>query len=142
MTSPNNDGEAVKPVEIDDGGMAFPDPRRAGDTSGFSYEPDSGISVRDYFAAHVQADDRLVKCVRAMDDTTLLIFAQHPTLEREEWITETGELCGLNAFIGKSEVNKVILRLELEAHAIAKVRYMQADAMLQARKPKAVEACK
>lgn len=117
---------------IDDGGPAFP-----------SVQPDEltvdkcnwGMSIRDYFAAHVQADDRLVKCVRAMDDTALLMFAVYPDMEREEWITETGDLNGANVFAGKSEVEKVTLRLTLEAKAIARVRYMQADAMLAARRP-------
>lgn len=92
-----------------------------------------GLSLRDYFAAHIQADDRLVKCIRAMDDTALLLFAQNPQIEREEWITETGVLCGTNVFAGKKEVEKVLIRLQMEANAIATVRYMQADAMLAER---------
>lgn len=122
---------------IDDGGPAFPvTPANNGygpEASGPGYGAGTGLSLRDYFAAHVQADDRLVKCVRAMDDTALLIFAEHPGIERDEWITETGCLNGANVFAGKSEVEKVVLRLEMEAKAIARVRYMQADAMLAAR---------
>jgi hypothetical protein len=91
------------------------------------------MSLRDYFAAHVQADDRLVKVIRAMDDTALEIFALHPDAEREEHITEV-ELTVWGAL--PSEVAKVARRLELEAHAIARVRYMQSDAMLCAREAK------
>lgn len=89
-----------------------------------------GTSLRDYFAAHVQADDRLVKCVRAMDDLALEVFALHPDAEYEEHITQIEFTCW--AALG-SEAQKVARRLELEAHAIARVRYMQADAMLKAR---------
>lgn len=121
-------------TKIDDGGPAFPtkhpslDPR----ASGFYTEP--GLSLRDYFAACVQADDRLVKCVRAMDDVALEVFALYPNAERDEHITETGPLEGKIQWIGMSQVEKVTARLTLEAKAIARVRYMQADAMLAARK--------
>ena len=81
----------------------------------------------DYFAANLQADDRLVKCIRAMDDSALELFALHPDAEREEHITEV-ELTNWLAL--PSEVAKVTQRLALEARAIARVRYMQADAML------------
>ena len=110
--------------EIKDGGPAFPVVYPDG--SGV----DRGLSQRDYFAAHVQADDRLVKCVRAMDDAALEIFALHPTCEREEHITDVDLTCWAAL---PSEVAKVTRRLELEARAIARVRYMQADAMLEAR---------
>lgn len=92
-----------------------------------------GMSIRDYFAAHVQADDRLVKCVRAMDDTALAIFALHPEAEREEHITETGVLSLVPEWHALDEVGKVTARLQLEAKAIARVRFMQADAMLAER---------
>ena len=78
-----------------------------------------GMSLRDYFAAAVQADDRLVKCVRAMDDKDLAIFALCPDAEAD--------------FFVLGQVEKYVLRFELEAKAIARVRYMQADAMLRAR---------
>lgn len=94
------------------------------------YQPCGGMSLRDYFAAHVQADDRLVKVVRAMDDSALEIFALHPNAEREEHITDVDLTCWAAL---PSQVAKVARRLELEARAIARVRYMQADAMLQAR---------
>jgi len=90
----------------------------------------SGMSLRDYFAAHVQADDRLVKCIRSMDDASLELFALHPDCEREEWITDV-DLTVWAAL--PTEVAKVRRRLELEANAIARVRYMQADAMLAKR---------
>jgi len=89
-----------------------------------------GMTLRDYFAAHVQADDRLAKVIRAMDDTALEIFALHPECEREEWI---GEVNLTTWAILPSEVAKVARRLELEAYALARVRYMQADAMLAER---------
>lgn len=95
------------------------------------------LSLRDYFAANVQADDRLVKVIRAMDDSALEIFALHPDLEREEHITEV-DLTLWDALPG--EVAKVAKRLELEARAIARVRYMQADAMLVERDRKRGEA--
>ncbi len=92
------------------------------------HPPDA--ELRDFFAAHVQADDRLVKCIRAMDDHALDIFARCPNAEREERITEV-EFTNYDAL--PSEVAKVTRRLEIEAKAIARVRYMQADAMLAAR---------
>lgn len=95
-----------------------------------------GLSMRDYFATHVQADDRLVKCIRAMDDVALELFAVAPDVEREEWITETGPLEGKTKWHAMTEVEKVTARLQLEAKAIAKVRFMQADAMLEAREAK------
>lgn len=121
----------------DDGGPAFPvmDVQQERYGSG-EYGPvytdyDSGMSLRDYFAAQCQADDRLVKVIRAMDDVALELFALHPECEREEHITEVDLTCWAAL---PSEVAKVRRRLELEAHAIARVRYMQADAMLKARK--------
>jgi len=96
----------------------------------FPDEMHCGMTLRDYFAAHVQADDRLAKVIRAMDDTALEIFALHPECEREEWVGEVN----LTAWaILPSEVAKVARRLELEAYALARVRYMQADAMLAER---------
>jgi hypothetical protein len=65
-----------------------------------------------------------------MDDSALELFALHPTLEREDWATEV-DLTNWLAL--PTEVQKVARRLELEARAIARVRYMQADAMLQER---------
>lgn len=107
---------------INDGGRAFP-----GD---FVWMP--GMSLRDYFAAHVQADDRLVKAVRAMDDVALAVFALHPTVEDNDWIAQTGPLDPTD-WESLSEVEKVTKRLMLEAKAIARVRFMQADAMIAAR---------
>lgn len=128
----------------DDGGPAFPraysevslpaDKDLGIAATTHSIDPQDGMSLRDWFAGQVQADDRLVKCVRAMDDVALEIFALHPTCEREEQITETGPLEGKTQWLGMSEVQKVTARLELEAKAIARVRYMQADAMLEARR--------
>lgn len=88
------------------------------------------LHLRDYFAAHLQVDDRLVKVIRAMDDTALEIYALHPGLEREEWITEIETTCW-DAL--PSQVAKIARRLELEARAIARVRYLQADAMMVER---------
>lgn len=99
-----------------DGGPAFP--------------VHGGMTLRDYFAAHMQEDDRLVKCIRAMDDSALELFALHPDIEREEHITEI-EFTNWGAL--PSQVAKIARRLELEAKAISRVRYMQADAMLKAR---------
>jgi hypothetical protein len=118
--------------EKNTGGPAFPVNTSNAGERGACY-PHSGMDLRDYFAAHVQADDRLVKCVRAMDDTALEIFALHPDAEREEAITETGILAGETMWHAMSAVEKVTARLELEAKAISRVRYMQADAMLKAR---------
>lgn len=122
-----------------DGGTAFPALEKFeqydSDKAGYVtvYHAAGGMTLRDYFAAAVQADDRLVKCIRAMDDTALEIFALHPTLERIEHITEV-DLTNWHAL--PSEVAKVTRRLELEAHAAARVRYMQADAMIRAREAK------
>jgi hypothetical protein len=110
-----------------DGGPAFPRPEASG------IDAQEGMSLRDYFAAQCQEDDRLVKCIRAMDDTALVVFALHPTAEREEHITETGPLAGVPNWLALDEVGKVTARLELEAKAIARVRYMQADAMIAER---------
>ena len=125
---------------IDDGGPAFP-------VEGFSPNlgsiiRSSGMTMRDWFAGQLQIDDRLVKCVRAMDDRALEVFgsdmtrfALHPNLEREEHITETPfPLPEATAWDAMNEIQKVRRRLELEARAIAVVRYMQADAMLAERK--------
>lgn len=131
-------------MKTNDGGPAFPvechwnadgtvsGGLQTGNAQGWA----TGMSLRDYFAAHVQADDRLVKCVRAMDDKALAIFAICPTAEREEHITETGPLDLVPDWLALDEVGRVAARLELEAKAIARVRYMQADAMLRARAPK------
>ena len=78
-------------------------------------------------------DRFIVQAVRAMDDTALAIFALYPDSEREEHITETGILALEPDWLALDEVGKVAARLELEAKAIARVRYMQADAMLKAR---------
>jgi hypothetical protein len=84
------------------------------------------MTLRDWFAGQLQVDDRLVKAVRAMDDTDLAIFAIHPDSERDDWIADAD-------YHGLSSVEKIIKRLEIEARAIARVRYMQSDAMLKAR---------
>lgn len=99
-------------------------------SGGWDVGANPGMTLRDYFAAHMQADDRLVKCVRAMDDSALEIFARFPELEREEHITEV-DLTHWHTL--GSEAAKVARRLELEAKAIARVRFMQADAMLAER---------
>jgi hypothetical protein len=114
---------------INDGGPAFP--CEGGHSSGLYPAP--GMTLRDYFAANCQADDRLVKCIRAMDDKSLEFFALYPDSERDEHITAV-EYTDWSSL--PSEVAKVKKRLELEANAIAKVRYMQADAMLKAREGK------
>ena len=103
-----------------DGGPAFPI------GSGDMRDP-TGMSLRDWFAGQLQADDRLVKVVRAMDDEALAIFAVHPYAEDEEAIAYATDYNGL------SQVQAVEKRLLLESKAIARVRYMQADAMLSER---------
>lgn len=118
--------------KIEDGGPAFPQREQVGSM----VVDQGGMTLRDWFAGEVQADDRLVKCIRAMDDTALAIFALHPTAEREEHITETGRLDLVPDWAALDEVGKVTARLQLEAKAIARVRYMQADAMLAAREGK------
>lgn len=100
------------------------------DMSNWPWPPSVPNTLRDYFAAHVQADDRLVKAIRGMDDTALELFALHPDLERDDAMTEVDLTCWQAL---PSQVSKVARRLELEARAIARVRYMQADAMLKAR---------
>ena len=113
-------------LAMSDGGAAFPTEFAGVEGSRFQ----EGMTLRDYFAAALQADDRLVKCVRAMDDSALELFALHPDAEDETWITQV-ELTQWVAL--PSEVAKVTKRLELEARAIARVRYIQADAMLAER---------
>jgi hypothetical protein len=113
-----------------DGGPAFPITVHMPYKKGGWKQQLPGMSLRAWLAGTMQEDDRLVKCIRAMDDTALLLFASHPGVEREEWITETKILCGENVFVGKEEVEKVITRLRMEASAIARVRMMQADALI------------
>lgn len=140
--------------KINDGGPAFPNSdtlaaNRAGLVASSAFDPGSperdnaymqaqsmsmrGMSLRDWFAGQMQADDRLVKCIRAMDDTALEQFALFPDSEREDWITDTDIIEGKTRWEAMTEVEKVTARLKLEAEAIAIVRYMQADAMLRAR---------
>lgn len=114
----------------DDGGPAFPVPCNTDEVYTDPRTLYRGMSLRDWFAGTMQEDDRLVKCIRVMDDSALEIFALHPTLERDENITEV-ELT--EWMVLPSQVAKVARRLELEARAIARVRYMQADAMLEER---------
>lgn len=135
-------------AEINDGGPAFPQPLWSEPLHTGNCAPDypsngwgaGGMSLRDYFAAHMQIDDRLAKCVRAMDDTALEImgesaefFARWPDVERDEAATETASLAGLTDWLALSEIQKVYRRLELETKVLARVRYMTADAMLAAR---------
>ena len=116
MTAPD------KREEFDDGGDAFPTPVDAAGQPGYS-----GMTLRDWFAGECQEDDRLVKCIRAMDDRSLEVFALYPDAEREEHLAE---IDFENYAELPSEVQKVTRRLEIEARAIARVRYMQADAMI------------
>lgn len=88
---------------------------------------DPDVEFRRAAALAMQQDDRLVKCIRAMDDTALERFAFYHDLEREEWITEV-----TNYLEMPSELAKITRRLEIEAKAIARVRWMQADALLAA----------
>ena len=116
---------------IKDGGPAFPiNPETNMSHKGEIYRECMGLTMRDWFAGHCQEDDRLVKCIRAMDDAALEIFALHPNLERDENLTEVEFTCW-GAL--PTEVAKIARRLELEAKAIARVRFMQADAMLAVR---------
>ena len=124
---------------LNDGGPAFPCSVRRSekymDDGGYGRTrtvtvQEGGMTLRDWFAGQVQADDRLVKCVRAMDDKALELFALHPDIEREGHITEVDFTCW-DAL--PTEVAKVARRLEMEARAIARVRYMQADAMINER---------
>lgn len=117
----------------DDGGPAFPTEQGFKPNGEWNQTYEPGMSLRDWFAGTMQEDDRLVKCIRSMDDHALEIFALHPELEREEYITET-EVDFTNWDQFPNEVAKITRRLELEAKAIARVRYMQADAMLEERK--------
>ena len=114
----------------DDGGPAFPVSYAPDGTRGYA----AGMSLRDWFAGTMQEDDRLVKCIRAMDDSALELFALHPDAEREVWLTEV-DLTNWAAL--PTQVAKVARRLEIEARAIARVRYMQADAMLSERQKEA-----
>lgn len=116
----------------DDGGPAFPGVHYR-DDEGQEFASHGGMSLRDWFAGQVQDDDRLVKCIRAMDDKALEFFARFPFAERDEWVTEVGDECYTEWSAIPSEVEKIVRRLELEAYAIARVRYMQADAMLAER---------
>ena len=109
-----------------DGGPAFP---VASDIERDIF-PGYGMTLRDWFAGQCQEDDRLVKCIRSMDDHALERFALYPDAEREERIVEVEYTDYLSM---SSEVEKVARRLEIEARAIARVRYMQADAMLAER---------
>lgn len=109
-------------MAIDDGGPAFP-----------LLVMDKfykGMSLRDWLAGEMQEDDRLVKCIRAMDDQALFVFALYPDSEREEWLTETVDEEGRSIRWPVEQVDRIVLRLRLEAKAIARVRYMQADAMI------------
>lgn len=85
-----------------------------------------GMSLRDYFAARLQADDRLVKAVRAMDDADLAVFAASPDAEHDEALADAD-------YSGLDMVERHVKRFSVEARAIARVRYMQADAMLAER---------
>lgn len=111
--------------KINDGGPAFPNI-----TPDMQVIGGPGMSLRDWFAGQCQADDRLVKCIRAMDDTALEFFARFPDSEREEHITEADFTNW--AELGP-EVAKITQRLQLEAKAIARVRFMQADTMIAVR---------
>jgi len=112
---------AEKKVEVDDR-PAFPLPSEVGESHFGDPGAYPGMSLRDWFAGMVQADDRLVKSVRAMDDIDLAIFAKCPEAEAD--------------FTAIGEVEKYVKRFHLEAKSIARVRYIQADAMLAASKQK------
>ena len=116
----------LEPPLRTDGGPAFPQ----NDATVNRINNLDGMSLRDWFAGQAQEDDRLVKCIRAMDDTALELFALHPGVERDEHITEI-DFTNWDAL--PSQVAKIARRLELEASAIARVRWMQADAMLEHR---------
>lgn len=108
----------------DDGGHASPISWQSPDGMMVA-EP--GMTLLDWFAGTMSEDDRLVKCIRAMDDKALEYFALYPSSEREEHITEV-DYTDWGAI--PTEVEKVAKRLELEAKCIACVRYMQAAAMI------------
>lgn len=124
--------------KYDDGGYAHPFQWLDRDSMGEMAvrETFPGMTLLDWFAGTMSEDDRLVKCVRAMDDKALEVFALHPSLEREEHITEV-DYIDWSAL--PSEVAKVAKRLELEANAIACVRYMQAEAMIDEKRRREAE---
>jgi hypothetical protein len=101
--------------ERNDGGPAFAhgNPDQGGD---------SGMSLRDYFAASVSNDDHVIRAIRTMDDRDLARYALDT--DDEETVSDAAD------YLGLSELEKIEKRLALEAKAIARARYQQADAML------------
>ena len=75
----------------DDGGPAFPRTGSYFAEIGVAHYgvPFEGMFLRDWFAGSMQEDDRLVRCIRAMEDNALEVFALCPGTERVEWLTET-----------------------------------------------------
>ena len=106
-------------MPTNNGGPAFPMPSGSEPRVNQVTHYNEGMTLLDWFAGETSADPALVKAVREMDDQVLAIFARRPGAELD--------------FLALSEHDKSLLRFELEAAAIARVRFIQADAMLQER---------
>lgn len=108
--------------EIDDGGPAFP--VTDGGTS-----LAAGMTLRDYLAAHAPCDDRgaLLQAIKSMGDGELLgILGMDPHTP-----APTDGFMSYN-----------IWRATLEARLRARLRFIEADAMLIERKLKGGIPCK
>ena len=103
---------------IDDGGSAFP---LAG-SSDYSYEPQDGMSLRDYFARNVPQDE-----VSEMTWKHLSLLAQ----EKLAGMKRPDRNSDLR---GEENINQQIETMKFHAKVTAALRYIAADAMLAARK--------
>lgn len=85
-----------------------------------------GMVLRDWFAATIQYDKSIMEDVGACDDQDLL----------ERYGTEAEKDDGFRCVLpnGPMPIVNIILRQRLESRARAELRYIESDAMLEARK--------
>jgi hypothetical protein len=115
--------------ELDKNGtQALPAFYATGNASGNidSIQHFGGMTLRDWFAGTIQYDKSIMEDVGACDDQDLL----------ERYGTEAEKDEGFRLVLpnGPMPIMNIILRQKLESRARAELRYIEADAMLEARK--------
>lgn len=132
-----------------DGGPAFPtvknwvtdDPSDRRSYSGVTVT-EGGMLLRDWFAAQVALDSRIVEDFSECDDNDLLERFGTEEEKAEGFTTvfpgatvesRPRTIAGFNEHKGRQTFRNIELRMILEARGRARLRYNEADAMLQER---------
>ena len=122
---------------------AFPRPAGHSGTPGRQNNEQDGMTLRDWFAGNLHLETEILESVSKCDDADLLErFGTEA--EKEEGFTicfpgarnAEHNVAGRPEFGGDVPFRNIELRQQLEARARARLRLIEADAMLAAREAK------